>query len=122
MSGTAPKGSNAASSLPDRATMLTLDDAGTIQECGGSCEEMFGYAQSELKGRHVSVLLPQLEGMALVQNNQANPRLSHLCRCGAAFRARRRDNESFATELFINRLEGGRAGVLMIVRDAKDQD
>ena len=101
--------------------MLTLDDAGMIQECDGNCEEMFGYAQSELKGRHVSVLLPQLEGMALVQNNRANPRLSHLCRCGAAFRGRRRNNESFTTELFINRLEGGQSGVLMIVRDVEGQ-
>ena len=102
------------------AATLTLDDQGVIQECSGSCEKMFGYPQHELAGRHVSVLLPQLENIPLVLNDQANPRLTHLCRCGAAFRARRRDNKNFATELFINCLDNTKAGVRMIVRGVED--
>lgn len=102
------------------AATLTLDDQGVIQECSGSCEKMFGYPQDELAGRHVSVLLPQLENIPLVLNDQANPRLTHLCRCGAAFRARRRDNKNFATELFINRLDNKKAGLRMIVRGVED--
>ncbi len=106
---------NAIAAQKEPAT-LTLDDKGLIEECSRSCEEVFGYAQNELKGRHVSVLLPQLEGIELVHKNQVNPRLTHLCRCGAAFQARRRDSKSFASELFINRVDNTKSGVVMIVR------
>lgn len=94
--------------------MLALNDQGVIQNCSQTCEQVFGYRQDELGGRHVSTLLPQLEDTELVQENRINSRLAFLCRCAIPFQARRRDGNSFTSELFINRLSS--QNVVMLVR------
>lgn len=95
---------------------VELDAQGVIQDCSAAFEEMLGYSRAELVGRHVSLLLPKLEGAELLRQNQVNPRLAYLCRCAIPFRAKRRDGESFATQLFINRLNGAKSGLRMILR------
>jgi PAS domain S-box-containing protein len=84
--------------------MLALNDHGVIQNCCRTCEQVFGYRQDELAGRHVSTLLPQLKGTELVLDERINSRLAFLCHCAVPFTARRRDGNSFTSELFINRL------------------
>ncbi len=88
----------------DLAT-LTLDDLGMIRDCSRACEQVLGYLPDELVGRHISMILPQLPNADLVQEGRINPRLAFLCHCAFAFRARRRDGQTFASELFINRLD-----------------
>jgi len=109
---------HASSFIPDAGTIvfavLTLDDHGVIHRCSRTCEQMFGYPQDELAGRHVSTLLPQLPDTELVQEDRINSRLAHLCHCAVAFQARRRDGQCFACELFINRL--GSHNVVVLVR------
>ena len=39
---------------------IWLDDQGQIVECAGPIEEMFGYWTGDLKGQHVSMLVPDL--------------------------------------------------------------
>jgi PAS domain S-box-containing protein len=110
-----PSVSPAAIRPPEMAT-IALDDQGLIQDCSSACEQVLGYLRTELLGRHVSMLVPKLEGIELVKQNQINPRLAYLCHCAIPFRARRRDGNSFASQLFINRLDGAKPGLRMIIR------
>jgi len=94
--------------------VIALDDHGVIQNANEICEEMFGYPQDELPGRHVSTLLPQLQDTELVQGERVNSHLAFLCHSGIPFQARRRDGRQFPIELFINRL--GNHNVVVLVR------
>lgn len=100
--------------------VLRLNDRGMIRDCNRAIETLFNYRRSELVWRHVSILLPQLAEMALLQDGQPNPRLRFQCRIGRHFQALTRDGEQFASELFINFLgstENSR--LLLIVRPAE---
>lgn len=101
---------------PNTAT-IALDDDGLIQSCSTSCEQLFGYRNAELLGCHVSLLLPKLEGVALVISNEINPRLKYLCHCAIPFLAKRRDGGIFAGEVFFNRLHNTGLGLQVIVRN-----
>lgn len=92
---------------------LSLNDQGVIQNCNQTCEQVFGYRPDELAGRHISTLLPQLEDTELVLEDRINPRLAFLCHCAIPFQARRRDGNSFNSELFINRLSSQNVVVLV---------
>lgn len=96
----------------DLAT-LTLDDLGVIRDCSWACESVFGYRPDELIGRPISVLLPQLPDVDLVQEGRINSRLAFLCHCAFAFQARCRDGRIFASEVFINRLDTHNVVVLV---------
>lgn len=98
----------------DLAT-LTLDDLGMIRDCSRACEQVLGYLPDELLGGHISLVLPQLPKADLVQEGRINPRLAFLCHCAFAFEARRRDGQTFASEVFINRLDIH--NVLVLVRN-----
>ncbi len=100
--------------------VLRLNDRGMIRDCNRAIETLFNYRRSELVWRHVSILLPQLAEMTLLQDGQPNPRLRFQCRIGRHFQALTRDGEQFASELFINFLgstENSR--LLLIVRPAE---
>lgn len=100
--------------LPRGLAKITLNDQGVILDCCSTCENAFGYRQDELKGRHVSALLPSLQDTELVLEDRINSRLAFLCRCATPFQARRRDGRCFNSELFINRL--GSHNVVLLVR------
>lgn len=100
--------------IPRDLSKITLDDQGIILNCCATCENVFGYRQDELKGHHVSKLLPCLQDTELVLEDRINTRLAFLCRCASPFQARRRDGRSFNSELFINRL--GTHNVVLLVR------
>jgi PAS domain-containing protein len=59
-------------SIPGTAT-ISLSEDGLVQGCSPACEMLFGYRQVELLGRHVSLLLPRLEGVVLVNRNEIKP-------------------------------------------------
>lgn len=98
----------------DYLAVIALNDMGEIRECSRACEEIFGYHPSELAGRHVSTLLPQLNDTELVLDDRVHPRLAFLCRCAMPFEARHRNGTRFNSELFINRLD--RHKVVVLVR------
>ena len=89
---------------PINLAMIALNDMGVIQHCSQTCEQVFGYRQDELAGRHVSTLLPELADTELVLEDRINSRLAFLCHCAIPFQARRREGHFFTSELFINRL------------------
>ena len=103
---------------PIEVAMLTLNDRGVIQNCSQTCEQVFGYRQDELAGRHVSTLLPQLEDTELVLEDRVNSRLAFLCHCAIPFQAQHRDGKSFTSELFINRLSG--QSLVVLVRSLEE--
>ncbi len=101
---------------PDLATLF-LNHAGLIEDCSAACKAIFGYPMRELRGRHVSLLLPKLAGMELVHEGQINSHLRFLCRCALAFLARRRDGTGFACEVFFNHLNSDPQRVQILVRE-----
>jgi PAS domain-containing protein len=101
----------------DDAVALVLDDRGMIQECSGASEDLFGYRPNELVWQHVSLVLPQLAEVRLVENGQINSRLHFLCSLGGYFRALTRSGEQFASDLFLNDLgKPGAPRLRLIVR------
>jgi hypothetical protein len=98
---------------------LTIDDRGMIRDCNRAAEVLFRCRRSDLVWRHVSVLLPQLAELELMPNGQPNPRLRFLCRIGRRIQAVTHDGERFASDLFLNVLDGtGHGRLLLIVRPA----
>jgi PAS domain S-box-containing protein len=100
--------------IPGELAKISLNDQGIILNCCSTCENVFGYRQDELGGRHVSTLLPCLQDTELVLEDRINSRLAFLCHCATPFQARRRDGRFFKIELFINRL--GSQNVVVLVR------
>lgn len=100
---------------------LTLNDGGLVRDCSRGGEALFKYCRSELVWRHVSLLLPQLATLELMQDGQINPRLRFLCRVGQPFQGVAQDGERFPTILFFNRVSGTtHQGMTLIVRPARD--
>jgi len=110
-------GSDSSHSTQD--AILTLDEDGFIREGSPEVETLFGYRSSEVIGRHVSCLLPELARIPLLRAGAVNPRLAFLCHCGKRFVAARREGWAFFAELFVNKVEGRGQGPLRImVREA----
>jgi len=86
----------------DAVAALVVNGRGTILDCDPSGEALFGYRRNELVGQHVSMLLPQLAEVDLLQNGQINPYLRFLCRIGRNFTAVTEGGEHFVSELFLN--------------------
>lgn len=117
----AGRGSVIAAGAAEDVVVLTLDGHGMVCDCNRACEDLFKYHRSELVWRHVSMLLPQLAELALMQNGQPNPHLRFLCRIGRHFLAVTQDGERFASEVFLNVLDGtGRGRLSLIVRPAEE--
>jgi PAS domain S-box-containing protein len=95
---------------------INTDDEGKILECDPVCESLFGYKQSELLGHHISCLLPELQNLALVCDNEINSRLKYLSRCAFPFMVAQRNGNNFASHLFINLTNGKDGGLRIIVR------
>jgi len=100
--------------IPNDLAMIALNDKGVILNSCPTCEQVFGYRQDELGGRHVSILLPHMKDTELVLEDRINTRLAFLCHCAIPFQARHRDGNYFNIELFINRL--GSQNVVVLVR------
>lgn len=99
---------------------ISLDERGMIRDCNRASEALFNYRRSELVWRHVSLLLPQLAQLDLMQGGQPNPRLRFLCHAGHHFQGVTRSGERFASKLFLNLLNSSKNGGLsLIVRPAE---
>ncbi len=94
---------------------LTLDSRGIVHDFNRAGEVLFGYRRQDVIQRHVSMLLPQLTGPELKQCSEPNSRLRFLCRIGQRFRALTRDGTVFASELFVNLLDGSGQGRLSLI-------
>lgn len=115
-STTAKSGSSGvAACAVDNAALFTLDAQGLIHYCSQAAASLFKYRRSELLGRHVSVLLPQLAELELVQNGELNSRLRFLFHTGRHFAAITKDAQSFCGDIFLNKLDDTGAGRLSLI-------
>lgn len=118
---TGPSQAAVSASIPaatdDDLALLTLDDEGILCDCSSEGEALFKYCRDELIGRHISLLLPELLELELMQDGQINPHLRVRCRFGCHFVAVTRDGEHFPSDLFLTDLgRSGRNRVSVIVR------
>jgi len=96
--------------------VLTLDESGTIQDHCESCSRLFGYRHIDLVMQHVSMLIPRLLGVELVQRERINPLINFLCRCKYTFLAQKLHGDTFPCRLSFTRLEyDGRATLKLMV-------
>ncbi|MCX8016860.1 MAG: PAS domain S-box protein [Rhodocyclaceae bacterium] len=108
-----------APSREEEPAVLVLDGQGRIAECDRRGESLFGYACSELVGRHVSLLIPELAELELFEGGQPNARLRYRSRIGYRFFVTRRDGEQFPAILFLNCLDNAQGVRLsLLVRRA----
>jgi len=99
---------------------LSLDERGMIRDCSESGERLFGYGRHDLVWQHVSMLFPQLTGVALVQEGRFNPLLKFLCRCGKFFQSRNRQGDAFSCNLNFVRLEHDGMRTLRLIVSPSD--
>lgn len=108
-----PAVSNPGNVLRDLATTdsgngpatLIVDEFGVIRGCNRTGEAAFGYRSGEIISQHVSMLLPQLQNLELMQDGRPNSRLRFLCRTGHQFRALTSIGGHFSCKLFFNLLD-----------------
>ena len=94
---------------------LTLDERGMIRDCNKSGERLFGYQRHDLIWQHVSKLLPQLSGVALIREGRINSLLGFFCHCGRVFQARNRLGNTFPSELSFVHLEREGMRILRVI-------
>ena len=105
----------------ENVAALTLDQNGIICDCNSATEALFRYRRNEIVQRHVSMLLPQLAQLDLMEDGRINQHLHFLCHIGRAFLAVAQDGERFTGELFLNIADNMRGGfVSVIVRPAEE--
>lgn len=110
---------NHSTDTPDNQAVLMLNDHGLIRECNQTCEKLFGYLSGEILWRHISTLLPQLAGIALMSGKQINPRLHFLTHIGHHFEVVGLGGIHFASQLFISEVENlGQHYLRLIIRPA----
>lgn len=96
---------------------LVLNDSGMIRECNRVCGKLLGYLPTELVWRHVSVLLPQLQGMPLMLGGHINPRLLFLTHIGRRFEVIGVGGVRLVCEIFIHEVEPlGRHCLRLLIR------
>lgn len=84
---------------------IWVDLLGCILDSDDNAHKFFGYHPRELKGRHISSLIPSLTETNLVDSNGINPRLAYRSRCAVPFQIVDHDGHRSLCDLFINRVK-----------------
>jgi PAS domain S-box-containing protein len=102
---------------------LSLDERGMIQDCTKSLEKLFGFKRPDLVWQHVSHLIPQLEGIELIQAGKINSHLQYISRCGHNYRTQNRQGDIFFANLCFVQVEyNGRHSLRLIVNPSKEAE
>jgi hypothetical protein len=103
---------------------LALDEDGVILNLSELGEELLGCSCSDLSGRHISRLFPELSGISLVQQGRLNPSLNYVCHCGKVFHAQNLQGGTFFSRLYFVCLanEDGQPRLRLIVRPLDDAE
>jgi hypothetical protein len=101
---------------PEKA-WFQLDETGMICDCDRSACDIFRCDSSELRGHHISKLLPQFDRKALVRGTCLEPQLAHECHIGRRFDAADAAGRYLQVELFLSILNvGGSLRVSLFVQ------
>jgi PAS domain S-box-containing protein len=83
-------------------TRLWVDDQGQILDCSGPIEEIFGYWKNELKGEHISMLLPDLAHTELLELDDGDgPRVAAQSHDAIAFEGVKPEGDENAYSVFL---------------------
>lgn len=88
----------------DLAT-LTIYDNGIIRSCNIACAELLGSTLNNLNSQHISVFLPQLKSVPLLNGETVNPYLKFLSRVGHQFEVVDANGVMFFSAVFFNDVE-----------------
>jgi two-component system sensor kinase FixL len=103
--------------------IIIIDDKGIIARFNRAAEELFGYAEDEIRGRNVSILMPEPQGRrhdgyirAYLATGEAR-----IIGKGREVTGRRRDGGSFPMHLSVGEIrQAGDARFVGIVRDLSE--
>lgn len=101
--------------VDDHAVVLTLNDKGMIRQCSKTSRELLGCPASELIWKPISMLLPQLDGVQLMNGRRINPRLRFLSRLGHHFEVICPDGIRLASEIFLSSVENAGHSYLRVI-------
>lgn len=109
-------------SAPD--AIVSVDEEGVIRSFSPAAEEMFGYHESDVLGRPVTVLMPEPyrsehDGY---MSRYMTTGVPHIIGIGREVRAQRKSGEVFPAELAIGELvRGGETVFMGFIRDVSDR-
>ncbi|MEZ6031573.1 MAG: PAS domain S-box protein [Planctomycetaceae bacterium] len=105
-------------------SIVTVDDCGTIHSVNPATERMFGYAQSEIVGRNIRLLMPSPyhEQHNEYIANYIRTGLNRMIGIGREVAGRRRDGSVFPLELTVAEFElDGKRCFTGVVRDITER-
>ncbi|MBM3350755.1 MAG: hypothetical protein FJY53_03015 [Betaproteobacteria bacterium] len=81
---------------------ITLYDNGVIESCSRAGAELLGCTPTALLMRHITKVLPQLEGVTLIKGDRVDPYLRFLSRADHHFEVVAENGLRFLCALFFN--------------------
>jgi len=101
---------------------LTIYDNGMIRGCSNAASELLCCTLDKLRWRHISIFLPQLSGMAIIESGKINPNLRFLSHIGYHFDVIDMQGAHIACALFFNEVErSGKHYLRLIFRPVEPQ-
>ncbi|MGO9443284.1 MAG: PAS domain-containing protein [Thiobacillaceae bacterium] len=98
---------------------LWVSEEGYILDCCAHTQEVFGFWRDDLRGQHVSMLLPDLKHTTLLDDAGIHPKLRLHCRRGTAFRGVNRDGIGCAYALTVQLISTSVGRGLMLILRSK---
>jgi len=99
--------------------IITIDEVGLIESLNKAAEKIFGYSLQEVKGRNVSMLMP--EAYHFENDGNAVAERPDVCGARRELSARRRDGAEFPAELTVSEVMLAERRIFAgIVRDVGD--
>jgi hypothetical protein len=95
--------------------VVMLNNTGMIRECSQNVYGLFGCRPSELVWKHISLLLPELAEVTLVQAGQINSRLRFLSRIGYRFEVTVPGAASCAGKVFFSHMANSVQDLLRVI-------
>ncbi len=106
-------------------SIITIDESGLVESCNGRAEDMFGYPAAAIRGKNVSVLMPE------PYRSEHDDYIRRYCETGRAkvigvgreVIGRRRDGTDFPIQLTINEVHvGDRRLFTGLIRDLSERE
>ncbi len=99
--------------------IVIIDAGGTIEICNPAAEKLFGYAEGELRGENVSILMPEPDRSK--HNSYIKKYLStgeaRIIGIGRESEGARKDGSRFPIDLSVGRVSGAEPRFVGIIRD-----